>query len=114
MIKIKRVYEPAEQGDGYRVLVDRLWPRGLKKEAAELDLWLKEIAPSPTLRTWFGHKPERFAEFSKKYRAELKANPAVAQLRALAREHKTVTLLYGARDTEHNHAVVLAAYVGRV
>lgn len=113
MIKIKRVYEPAERGDGYRVLVDRLWPRGLKKEAADLDMWLKDIAPSPALRTWFGHKPERFAEFSKKYKAELKANPAVAQLRALAGEHKTVTLLYGARDTEHNHAVVLAAYVGR-
>lgn len=113
MIKIKRVYEPAERSDGYRVLVDRLWPRGLKKEAATLDVWLKDIAPSPTLRTWFGHKPEHFAEFSKKYKAELKVNPAVEQLRALASEHKTVTLLYGARDTEYNHAVVLAAYVER-
>ncbi len=107
VIKIKRVYEPAQRGDGYRVLVDRLWPRGLSKDKAEVDLWLKEVAPSPALRTWFGHKPERFAEFSKKYRAELKANPAVEELRALVRKHKTVTLLYGARDTEHNHAVVL-------
>lgn len=110
-IKLRRVYEPAQRGDGYRVLVDRLWPRGLKKENAAIDMWLKDVAPSGELRTWFGHKPERFAEFSKKYRAELKTNPAVDELRALARAHKTVTLLYGARDTEHNHALVLAEYL---
>lgn len=105
------MYEPAQRSDGYRVLVDRLWPRGLSKDKAAVDLWMKEVAPSAELRTWFGHKPERFAEFSKKYRVELKTNPAVEQLRALAREHKTVTLLYGARDTEHNHALVLAEYL---
>lgn len=111
MIKTKRVYEPVQRGDGCRILVDRLWPRGLSKDKAAIDLWLKDVAPSPELRKWFGHKPERFAEFSKRYRAELKSNPAVEDLRALAGEHKTVTLLYGARDTEHNQAIVLQAYV---
>lgn len=110
-VKLKRVYEAAEAADGYRVLVDRLWPRGLKKEAAAIDVWLKQIAPSPELRSWFGHDPEKFREFSKLYTAELKSNPAVAELRALAKQHKTLTLLYGARDTEHNQAVVLQAYL---
>lgn len=93
------------------MLVDRLWPRGLKKDAAAIDLWLKAIAPSPELRSWFGHDPTKFPQFSKRYKAELRANPAVAELRALARQHKTLTLLYGARDTEHNHAVVLIAFL---
>lgn len=111
MLKIKRVYEAAARGDGYRVLVDRLWPRGLTKEKAAVDLWLKEIAPSPELRKWFNHEPEKFPEFSKRYRAELKNNPAVKELRALTREHKTITLVYGAHDTEHNQAMVLQTYL---
>ena len=110
-VKLKRVYEAAAASDGYRVLVDRLWPRGLKKETAAIDLWLKDIAPSTELRHWFGHEPEKFPQFRKLYEAQLKTNPAVAELRALAKQHKTITLLYGARDTEHNQAVVLQAYL---
>ena len=85
--------------------MDRLWPRGISKRKAALDGWIKEVAPSPSLRKWFGHKPEHFQEFSKRYRAELKDNPAVAKLRALKGK---VTLIYGARDPAINHAVVLA------
>lgn len=113
MLKIKRVYEDAQHNDGYRVLVDRLWPRGLTKEKAAVDLWLKEIAPSPELRKWFNHEPEKFPEFNKRYRAELKQNPAVEELRALGREHKKITLVYGAHDPEHNQAVVLQNYLGK-
>lgn len=113
MLKIKRVYEDAQHNDGYRVLVDRLWPRGLTKEKAAVDLWLKEIAPSPELRKWFNHEPEKFPEFNKRYRAELKQNPAVEELRALGREHKTITLVYGAHDPKHNQAVVLQNYLGK-
>ena len=109
MVKLKRVYEEAEPDDGFRVLVDRLWPRGVSKERAHLDLWLKDAAPSPELRKWFGHVPERWPEFQKRYRAELRDNGAViTQLRELEREHSVVTLLFGARDTERNEAVVLA------
>jgi len=107
MLSIKRIYEPPDKGDGLRVLVDRLWPRGVSKEDAELDLWLKEVAPTPELRTWFEHQPERFEEFSDRYRAELETNPALDELLDAARGAKTVTLLYGARDPEFNHAVVL-------
>jgi uncharacterized protein YeaO (DUF488 family) len=107
MLSIKRIYEPPEKGDGLRVLVDRLWPRGVRKEDAELDLWLKEVAPTPELRTWFGHEPERFEEFSDRYRAELEENPALDELLDAARGAKKVTLLYGARDPGCNHAVVL-------
>jgi uncharacterized protein YeaO (DUF488 family) len=110
-IRIKRIYEHAHEGDGTRVLVDRLWPRGLSKDAAELSLWLKDIAPSAELRTWFGHDPERYAEFSTRYRAELAGNlEAVAQLEELARQGP-LTLLYGAHDEEHNQARVLAEYL---
>lgn len=109
--KIKRVYEDAEVGDGLRVLVDRLWPRGVKKD--KIDLWLKEAGPSNELRNWFHHEPRKFADFARKYRAELKNNPAVAELRQLGREHKVITLLYGARDTENNQAVVLRKYLAR-
>lgn len=110
-IRIKRIYEPAAPGDGARVLVDRLWPRGMRKEDAAIALWLKEVAPTPELRKWFGHDPARWQEFSRRYRAELAANPgAVARLAALAREGP-VTLLYAARDEAHNHAVVLAHYL---
>ena len=110
-IRIKRIYDPAARGDGARVLVDRLWPRGVSKEAAGKLVWLKDVAPTPKLRTWFGHDPARFAEFSRRYRAELEHNePGPAELRALAGKG-TVTLLYGARDTEHNHALVLKDYL---
>ena len=104
--EIKRIYEPAKRSDGIRVLVDRLWPRGVKKSAAHLDQWMKDVAPSPQLRIWFGHKPERFAEFKKRYLKELVGNPELAELRRLGRG-TLVTLLYGARDPEINHAVVL-------
>jgi uncharacterized protein YeaO (DUF488 family) len=110
-IRIKRVYEAPSDADGQRVLVDRIWPRGVSKAEADLTLWLKEIAPTTELRKWFGHDPARWAEFRKRYRAELDANPdAVGKLRALAAKGK-LTLLYGAHDTEHNQAVVLADYL---
>jgi uncharacterized protein YeaO (DUF488 family) len=110
--RIKRVYEPPEASDGLRVLVDRLWPRGLGKDAVHLDGWEKEVAPSPELRKWFGHSPERFAEFSRRYGAELAGKgEALARLRALAAKGP-VTLLYAAHDEEHNHARVLAEWLG--
>jgi len=110
-LRIKRVYEHPEPDDGQRVLVDRLWPRGLSREKAALDLWLKDIAPSPELRKWFGHEPARFKEFEERYRAELKANPEpVNRLCDLARHHD-VTLLYGAHDPKINQAVVLAGFL---
>jgi uncharacterized protein YeaO (DUF488 family) len=104
--RIKRVYESAAASDGKRILVDRLWPRGLKKTAAALDDWLKDVAPSVPLRLWFDHDPDRFAEFGRKYRAELAKNPALTKLRELGKG-KLVTLLYAAHDPEINHAVVL-------
>jgi uncharacterized protein YeaO (DUF488 family) len=107
----KRIYDAASDDDGCRVLVDRLWPRGVSKDRAGLDLWLKEIAPSPPLRTEFGHMQERFAEFRTAYRAELEQNPAVDTLRELARKHPRVTLLYAARDPEVNHAKVLLEFL---
>ncbi len=109
MVRIKRAYEMPARGDGYRVLVDRLWPRGLKKESLRLDLWAKDLAPSPELRRWFGHDPDRFREFTRRYQAELQAAPARALLAELLRHaaHGTLTLVYGARDEEHNGAAVL-------
>jgi uncharacterized protein YeaO (DUF488 family) len=105
--QIKRVYEAPEASDGFRVLVDRLWPRGMAKERAALNLWMKDIAPSTELRRWFGHDPKRWKEFQTRYRAELKEHDTdLAQLRSQARKG-TVTLLFGARDIEHNEAVVL-------
>jgi uncharacterized protein YeaO (DUF488 family) len=104
--QIKRLYDAAAPTDGIRILVDRLWPRGISKQAARLDDWLKDIAPSPALRHWFGHKPDRFAEFSKRYRQELTSNPLLGALQQRGKD-RTVTLLYAARDTEINHAVVL-------
>ncbi|TPN74974.1 DUF488 domain-containing protein [Mesorhizobium sp. CU2] len=110
-IAVKRIYEPPAKADGQRVLVDRIWPRGVRKENATLTLWLREIAPSDGLRKWFGHEPERWAEFRKRYRAELDGNgEAVAQLRALLGNGK-VTLLYSAHDEAHNNAVALAEYL---
>ncbi len=93
--------------DGARVLVDRVWPRGVSKDEAELDEWIKEIGPSTELRRWFGHDPSRFEEFADRYRAELKGSDALAELRARHREHPVVTLLYSAKDPRHNQAVVL-------
>jgi len=108
MFQIKRVYETAAKEDGYRVLIDRLWPRGLTKAKACVDLWLKEVAPSTELRKWFGHEPEKWPEFQKRYHAEMKAQPqAIAALRKLEKEHKKVTLLYGAKSEERNQAVAL-------
>jgi uncharacterized protein YeaO (DUF488 family) len=108
MIKLKRVYEPYAATDGYRILVDRLWPRGISKGKAHLDLWLKEIAPSTELRKWFGHDPKKWTEFEKRYRAELGTKTElIAQLKSLVKEHTAITLLFGARDTLHNEAVVL-------
>jgi uncharacterized protein YeaO (DUF488 family) len=110
-IRVKRIYEAPGKDDGARVLVDRVWPRGVSKEEADLALWLKDIAPSTALRKWFGHDPARWDEFQKRYREELDADQAaVDELRGLLKKGR-VTLLYGARDTEHNQAVALAAYV---
>ncbi|MFT4210755.1 MAG: DUF488 family protein [Microbacterium sp.] len=106
-LRIKRVYDAPEPEDGYRVLVDRLWPRGLTRQRADLDLWLKDVAPSPELRTWWGHDPARFAEFAARYTGELATNPALDELRDAVRAHTTTTLLYAARDPRVNHAIVL-------
>ena len=108
-IALKRVYEEPEPSDGTRVLVDRLWPRGLSKERARVDLWLKEVAPSNELRKWFGHEPEKFAEFRRRYEAELAsegAQEALAKLQDMAKRG-LLTLVFAAHDTEHNNAVVL-------
>jgi uncharacterized protein YeaO (DUF488 family) len=110
-IRVKRIYDPPERQDGARVLVDRLWPRGARKEAAKLTLWLKDIAPTAELRRWSGYDPARFAEFSRRSRAELAANnEAVSRMDDLTKAGP-VTLLYSAHDAEHNHAIVLADYL---
>ncbi len=106
-MKIKHAYAPVEKTDGYRILVDRLWPRGISKEKAQIDLWLKSVAPSNELRKWFGHDPERFAEFSERYRAELATSGALDELRSVLKEHPITTLLFAAHDEEHNNAVIL-------
>ena len=115
MIKIKRAYEPPGRGDGYRVLIDRLWPRGVRKDALSLDAWAKEVAPSHALRRWFAHDPDRWREFVARYRRELHAPMARATLKDFARRaaRGTVTLVYGARDEEHNDAVVLRDAIRR-
>ena len=110
--RLKRVYEPASHTDGFRILVDRVWPRGVSKDEAALGLWLKDVAPSTELRKWFGHKPERWKSFAEKYRAELDRNAdTVDRLMEQAREHRTITLLFGAKDETHNQAVVLRDYL---
>jgi len=112
VFRIKRVHDTPVPADGYRVLVDRLWPRGVSKERAALDHWAKDVAPSTELRTWFHAHLDRFPEFAARYRAELDAAPdAVAALRELGRTRPVVTLLYSVRDTEQNHARVLADYL---
>lgn len=109
-IEIKRVYEPRSAGDGKRILVDRLWPRGLRKEEAAIDLWSKDIAPTPSLRVWFDHRADRFGEFKQRYRDELRSNPAVTVvLEAIG--NRKATLLYAAHDTAVNHAVVLVEFL---
>ncbi|MGB2633100.1 MAG: DUF488 domain-containing protein [Candidatus Acidiferrum sp.] len=110
MIRTKRVYEKPAKDDGFRVLVDRLWPRGLTKEKAHVDLWMKEIGPSDELRKWFHHEEGSWSEFEKKYKSELtKKKELLGELRKLQRGHGTVTLLYGSKDEKQNQAVVLAA-----
>ncbi|WP_030014873.1 DUF488 domain-containing protein [Curtobacterium sp. S6] len=109
--RIKRVYEAPESTDGARVLVDRMWPRGVAKADAELDQWAKTIAPSPELRRWFGHDPEKFAEFRNKYRHELAHREENREAVANLPQEDTVTLVYAAKDEEHNHAVVLRDFL---
>ena len=112
-VRLKRAYEPASDEDGYRVLVDRLWPRGVSEKQAELDVWEKELAPSSKLREWFGHEPGRFTEFRRRYIDELRSNRS--RLKELRRRAKigTLTLVYSAHDSEHNDAVVLAEVLRR-
>lgn len=110
MLKLKRAYLPAEEADGYRVLVDRLWPRGKSKDTEKIDLWLKEIAPSADLRKWFNHDSEKYPEFRASYRKELDngaKKEALEELRAIITRHKTVTLVYGAKNQSENNAQVL-------
>jgi uncharacterized protein YeaO (DUF488 family) len=112
-VRLKRAYEAAEPSDGYRVLIDRIWPRGVSKEQAHLDEWARELAPSSELRRWFGHDPAKFEEFRGRYRDELAAQgEKLRELRARARKG-ALTLIYSARDTEHNDAVVLAELLRR-
>jgi uncharacterized protein YeaO (DUF488 family) len=111
MLKIKRVYEDASAADGHRVLVDRVWPRGVSKERADVERWEKDLGPSTELRKWFGHDPARFDEFARRYREELRSHEeTIEELRKLS-EKATVTLVYSARDEEHNQAVVLQAVI---
>jgi len=107
VVKIKRIYEPVAETDGYRILVDRLWPRGIKKENAHIDKWLKDIAPSTALRKWFNHEPEKWQLFIAKYRTEIGSSPALQELYSDILKHQTVTLLFAAKDPQHNHALAL-------
>ena len=111
MIRVKRTYERKAPGDGQRVLVDRLWPRGLKKEAVAVDAWMKDVAPSAPLRRWFGHRVDRWEEFRRRYAEELARNPSAWEPLLAASRRGTVTLLYSAHDTLHNGAVVLRDYL---
>jgi len=111
MLKIKRVYENAEANDGTRFLVERLWPRGMKKEELKMEAWLKDVAPSDGLRKWFAHDPLKWKEFQKRYRAELESNPNAWKPILESAKRGDVTLLYSARDIEHNNAVVLNSFL---
>ncbi len=111
MLKVKRVYEDAESSDGTRFLVERLWPRGMKKEELEMEAWLKEVAPSDGLRRWFAHDPLKWKEFQKRYRAELVSNPNAWKPILESAKRGAVTLLFSARDIEHNNAVVLQSFL---
>jgi uncharacterized protein YeaO (DUF488 family) len=111
-LKIKRVYEEPDNKDGMRILVDRLWPRGLTKQRASIDLWLKDIAPTTKLRKWFGHDPDKWKEFRKRYNDELKKNTDQVEIVKKQLKKGTVTLVYGAKDEEHNEALVLKGFLG--
>lgn len=111
MIRLKRAYEPVEATDGWRVLVERLWPRGVSKERLHLDEWIKEVAPSTELRRWFGHDPERWTEFQRRYLVELRANPDAWKPLLTRSHHGRVTLIYAAHDTEHNGALALKGFL---
>jgi uncharacterized protein YeaO (DUF488 family) len=111
MIHVKRTYDPPARGDGRRFLVERLWPRGMKKEALAMDAWMKDVAPSAALRTWFGHRPERWEQFRRRYWKELDAHPSAWKPLEEAAKRGPVTFLYSARDTEHNGAVALREYL---
>jgi uncharacterized protein YeaO (DUF488 family) len=113
MIRLKRAYEPASKGDGLRVLVERLWPRGVSKQKAKIDLWLKDLAPSTELRQWYGHDPARWPQFRKRYQAELKAQGDLLALLKYVTEEKTVTFVYAASDEERNSAVALKELLER-
>ncbi|KTC90728.1 DUF488 domain-containing protein [Fluoribacter dumoffii] len=110
-IKLKRIYEHPESSDGFRILVDKLWPRGMKKEAAAVDLWLKDIAPSNELRSWFNHESAKWEEFEKRYRKELGDKEEPLHAIITKAQHHTVTLLYSARDEQHNNAVALLNFI---
>ncbi|MGB9003171.1 MAG: DUF488 family protein [Nitrosotalea sp.] len=112
MIKIKRVYESPSKEDGFRILIDRLWPRGLSKESTQIDSWLKDIAPSDNLRKWFSHDPKKWIEFKKRYSEELKEKKdIISKIKLLEKEKKRITFLYSAKDKEHNNAVFLQEYM---
>lgn len=113
MFHLKRVYEEPSSKDGYRILVERLWPRGLSKERAAVDLWLKDVAPSPELRKWFNHDPTKWKEFQRRYKAELKEKKDAVKLLKQKSEEGTVTLVYAAHDEEHNGALVLKQLLER-
>ena len=113
MIQTKRIYEKAGKTDGERFLVDRLWPRGIKKETLQTGAWLKDVAPSNGLRKWFAHDPQKWPEFQRRYTKELEANPSACQPLLTAARHGDVTLLYSAHDTEHNNAVALKSYLAK-
>lgn len=110
-IQIKRIYSPLAKSDGHRILVDRLWPRGIKKEDAHIEEWAKDIAPSTELREWYGHDPDRWAEFKKKYKGELKQNEATIAFIEKYAQEKTLTLVYATKDEEHTHALVLKEWL---
>lgn len=110
-IRIKRIYEKAEHSDGYRILIDRLWPRGVKKEKAMIDVWLKDVGPSMELRQWFDHDPDKWDAFLVSYKKELSQLKSFEDLKAMLAKHKSVTLLYAAKDTAHNNAVALVSYL---
>jgi uncharacterized protein YeaO (DUF488 family) len=112
-VQIKRIYEPYGESDGYRVLVDRLWPRGIAKDKAHIDQWLKDVGPSTELRQWFHHEEGKWHEFETRYRHELKNSEALKELSGLAEKHKNLTLVYSAKDEKNNQAVVLKELIGK-
>jgi uncharacterized protein YeaO (DUF488 family) len=110
-VKIKRIYEPYSENDGFRILIDRLWPRGMNKEKAHIDKWVKEVAPSTALRKWFNHEPYKWDQFRIKYHSELNSSSALKELFPYINENKTVTLLFGSKEEKYNHAIVLQQFI---